>query len=224
MTDDPIAHRRAKQTMFDAVADVAKALGSGRRGEIVDVLGQGARSVEELADQIAQSVANTSHHLQVLARAGLVSRRREGTRIFYDLSSPRVVDLWAALRDVASAHVSGFEELVDAYLGDREGYEPLTRAELAARLGDPDLVVLDVRPMAEYTAGHIPGARSVPPEFVREVVKTLPDGADIVAYCRGPHCVFAIDAVRVLTSAGVSARHLEGGLPEWRREGRPVEE
>ena len=212
----------AKEEIFDGVASVAKALGSGRRGEVVDVLAQGERSVESLSIEISQSVANTSHHLQVLARAGLVRRRREGTHIYYQLSSERVADLWAALRDVASVHVSGFHDLVDAYLGDRESLEPVTRSELAGRLEDEDLVLLDVRPASEYAAGHIPSARSVPIEDIHELLQTLPDDAYIVAYCRGPHCVYALDAVRVLTAKGRMARRMEGGLPEWRRDGLPV--
>lgn len=213
---------QAKEQMFDGIASVAKALGSGRRGQVVDVLAQGERSVESLSIEISQSVANTSHHLQVLARAGLVRRRRDGTRIYYQLTSERVADLWAALRDVASTHVSGFHDLVDAYLGDRDSLEPVTRSELAGRLEDEDLVLLDVRPPSEYAAGHIPGARSVPVEHIHALLQTLPDDADIVAYCRGPHCVYALDAVRTLTAEGRLARVLEGGLPEWRRDGLPV--
>ena len=216
------ANHEAKEDMFDAIASVAKALGSGRRGEVVDLLAQGERSVESLSREISQSVANTSHHLQVLARAGLVRRRREGTRIYYQLSSGRVADLWAALRDVASLHVSGFSDLVEAYLGDREGLEPVTRSELASRLEAEDLVLLDVRPASEYAAAHIPGARSVPIEDIRGLIQTIPNDVDIVAYCRGPHCVYALDAVRMLTAEGRRARRLEGGLPEWRRDGLPV--
>ena len=213
---------QAKEQMFDGIASVAKALGSGRRGQVIDVLAQGERSVESLSIEISQSVANTSHHLQVLARAGLVRRRRDGTRIYYQLTSERVADLWAASRDVASTHVSGFHDLVDAYLGDRDSLEPVTRSELAGRLEDEDLVLLDVRPASEYAAGHIPGARSVPVEHIHALLQTLPDDADIVAYCRGPHCVYALDAVRTLTAEGRLARVLEGGLPEWRRDGLPV--
>ncbi len=218
----PELRHEAKAEMFDGVAAVAKALGSGRRGEVVDVLAQGERSVEALSIEISQSVANTSHHLQVLARAGLVQRRREGTHLYYQLSSERVADLWAALRDVASLHVSGFEDLVESYLGDRESLEPLTRSELASRLGDENLVLLDVRPASEYAAGHIPGARSVPIENIRELLEGLPDDTVVVAYCRGPHCVYALDAVRALNATGRRARRLDGGFPEWRRDGLPT--
>ena len=214
--------RRAKDALFDAFAEVAKALASGRRAEIVDVLAQGERSVEAVAEELGQSVANTSHHLRALARAGLVRTRRDGTRIFYALASERVSILWAALRDVAAEHVAGIERLADAYLGDRSGLEAITRKELAARLALGDVVVLDVRPGAEYQAGHIPGARSVPPGELRRNLAALPEGTEVVAYCRGPYCVYADDAVRELDRRGYRARRLEDGYPEWKRAGLPV--
>src|SRR5881628_1393136 len=152
----------AKAALFDAQASVAQALGNGRRAEIVDVLAQGERSVEELAGEISQSLANTSQHLHVLARAGLVRSRREGTRVYYRLASERVADLWAAVRDVAVRHVAEVSVLADEYLGERDGVEQVSAAELQERLARGDVVVLDVRPGAEYEAGHIAGARSAP--------------------------------------------------------------
>jgi rhodanese-related sulfurtransferase/DNA-binding HxlR family transcriptional regulator len=217
-----MSDRESKDALFAAFAEVAKALGSGRRAEIVDVLAQGERSVDEIAGEIDQSVSNTSHHLQALARAGLVSSRRDGTRLFYKLSSDRVGELWAALRDVAVEHVAGIERLADAYLGDRGGVEPISRRELAARLRRRDVVVIDVRPRREYESGHIPGARSMPPEEVRKRLRELPEGIEVVAYCRGPFCVYADDAVRALRRRGRSARRLEDGFPEWRRAGLAV--
>lgn len=214
--------RQAKGALFDAFAEVAKALASGRRTEIVDVLAQGERSVEAIAQELGQSVANTSHHLRALARAGIVRTRREGTRIFYALASERVSALWAALRDVAAEHVAGIEHLASAYLGDRAGLEAITRQELAARLQRGDVVVVDVRPDAEFRAGHIPGARSVPPAELRRSLAALPKGAEVVAYCRGPYCVYADDAVRELDRHGYRARRLEDGYPEWKRAGLPV--
>src|SRR4051812_35872015 len=154
--------REAKDALFDGFASVAKALASGRRAEIVDVLAQGERSVEEISAEIGQSVANTSHHLRAMARVGLLSTRREATRIVYRLASERVAELWSALRDVAVDHVAGIERLAGAYLGDRDGVEVIDREELAARLKRGEVFVLDVRPEAEYAAGHISGARSVP--------------------------------------------------------------
>jgi rhodanese-related sulfurtransferase/DNA-binding HxlR family transcriptional regulator len=214
--------RDAKDALYAAFADVAKALANGRRAEIVDVLAQGERSVDELAREIDQSVANTSHHLQALVRAGLLSSRRLGTRTIYALSSERVAELWVALRDVAIDHVAGIERLVDAYLGDRRGIEPITRRQLTARLRRRDVVVIDVRPHREYEAGHIPGARSMPPDEVRKRLHELPKDTEVVAYCRGPFCVYADDAVRVLQRRGVAARRLEDGFPEWRRAGLEV--
>ena len=214
--------REAKDALYDAFAEVAKALGSGRRAEIVDVLAQGERSVDEVAEVLGQSVANTSHHLRALARAGLVRTRRDGTRIFYALADERVAMLWATLRDVAAEHVAGIERLAHAYLGDRDGLEAITREELSDRLRRGDLVVLDVRPEAEFRSGHIAGARSVPVGELQRKLRTLPKEAEVVAYCRGPYCVYADDTVRALRRRGYRARRLEDGFPEWKRAGLPV--
>lgn len=213
----------AKAGLFDALASVARALGNGRRAEIVDVLAQGERSVDELAREISQSVANTSQHLQVLARAGLVCSRREGTRVFYRLASDRVEDLWTAVRDVAVRQVAEVSVLADEYLGEREGVEQLSAAELQQRLARGDVVVLDVRPQGEYRAGHIAGAQSAPLTSLDSIAEGLPRRREIVAYCRGPYCVYADDAVRLLRKRGLKARRLDIGYPEWRRAGLPVE-
>src|SRR5687768_9844033 len=144
--------RAAKDALFEGFADVAKALASGRRAEIVDLLAQGERSVDEIAEEIGQSVANTSHHLRAMAQAGLVATRRDGTRIYYALASDRVAELWSALRDVATDHVAGLERLAGAYLGDRDGIDVVNREELAARLKRGEVMILDVRPSAEFEA------------------------------------------------------------------------
>jgi rhodanese-related sulfurtransferase/DNA-binding MarR family transcriptional regulator len=217
-----MADRAAKDALFEGFAEVAKALASGRRAEIIDVLGQGERSVEDIAGELDQSVANTSHHLRALARAGLVTTRRDGTRIYYDLASERVGELWGALREVAAEHVAGLERLAGAYLGDRDGVETVDRDELAARLSRGEVLLLDVRPEAEYAAGHIAGARSVPIGELRRELRALPKDSDVVAYCRGPYCVYADDAVRELRRRGFRARRLVDGFPEWKRAGLPV--
>lgn len=210
-----------KAALFDGLAAAAKALASGRRAELVDVLAQGERSVEALAGEVGQSVANTSQHLQVLARAGLVTTRRSGNRVVYRLASDAVVELWAAVRDVASHHVAGIDRLAADYLGDRRDLEQIGRDELARRLDD-GVVVWDVRPAAEHEAGHVPGAVSVPPEEVERRLREVPEDVEVVAYCRGPFCVYADDAVRRLRAAGRRASRLEGGFPEWRLDGFPV--
>ena len=198
--------RVAKQALFDGFAEVAKALGSGRRAEIVDVLAQGERHVEEIAAEIDQSVANTSFHLRALAGVGLVATRRDGTRAYYRLASDEVAQLWAALCRVAAAHHA----------------EQVGRDELARRLRDGDVVVVDVRPSAEYAAGHVAGAMSVPIDRLAHQLATLRPDVEVVAYCRGPYCVFADEAVRLLRRRGRRARRLEDGFPEWRRAGLPA--
>jgi rhodanese-related sulfurtransferase len=218
-----MASASAKAALYDALASVAQALGSGRRAEIVDLLAQGERSVDEIAHEIGQSVANTSQHLQVLARAGLVRSRREGTRIFYRLASDRVGELWASVRDVAARHVAEIDGLAGEYLGERDGVEHLSAEELERRLARDQVVLLDVRPEQEYRAGHIAGARSAPLAELPFLLRRLPRRREIVAYCRGPYCVYADDAVRLLRARGLKARRLEVGFPEWRRAGLPVE-
>ncbi len=214
--------RQAKDALFDAFGEVAKALANGRRSELIDVLAQGERHVEELAAEIGQSVANTSFHLRVLATTGLVTTRRDGTRIYYRLASERVGELWAALRDVTAAHHEHLDDLAAAYLGDRDRLEQIGRDELAARIAAGDVVVVDVRPAAEYAVGHIAGARSIPLDELGAHVKELPAEVEVVAYCRGPYCVYADDAVRLLRRRGRPARRLEDGFPEWQRAELPV--
>jgi rhodanese-related sulfurtransferase len=217
-----VASGEAKAALFDGLASVAQALGSGRRAEIVDVLAQGERSVDELAGEISQSVANTSQHLQVLARAGLVRARREGTRSIYRLASDQVAELWASVREVAVRHLAEVSVLADDYLGARGEVEQISAVELERRLASGAVVVLDVRPEREYASGHIAGARSAPIDELDAIVEQLPRRREIVAYCRGPYCVYADDAVRLLRERGLKARRLDVGFPEWRREGRPV--
>jgi len=210
-----------KDALYDGFAAVGKAFASGRRAELIDVLSQGERSVEALAGEVGQSVANTSQHLQVLARAGLVRARRDGNRVMYELAGDAVAELWSAVRAVASQHLAGLERLASDYLGDRSDLEELSRAELARRLGK-GVIVWDVRPPAEFEAGHIAGAVSVPPGEVRRRLRSVPKDAQVVAYCRGPYCVYADDAVRELRATGRRAARLEDGYPEWKRAGLPT--
>jgi rhodanese-related sulfurtransferase/DNA-binding transcriptional ArsR family regulator len=213
----------SKAALFDAFASVAGALASGRRAEIVDLLAQGERSVEEVAQETGQSVAATSHHLRLLATSGLARSRRDGRRIYYSLASDRVAELWAAVRDVASRHVAEVSVLAEEYLGERGEVEQVTAAELVDRLARGNAVVLDVRPEPEFRAGHIAGARSAPIESLDELASRLPRRRQIVAYCRGPYCVYADDAVRLLRARGLKALRLDMGFPEWQRAGLPVE-
>jgi rhodanese-related sulfurtransferase/predicted transcriptional regulator len=218
-----MADRTAKTALFDEFARAAKALASGRRIELLDVLANGERTVEVLASEVGLTVANASQHLQVLRQAGLVATRREGTWIYYRLAAPEVFDLWRALRTLAASRLAEVERLAAAYLGARDELEPVTREELARRLQDgDDLVVLDVRPAAEYAAGHLPGAVSIPLAELRRRLAELPTDREIVAYCRGPYCAFAHEAVAVLREAGVLARRLEDGLPDWEAAGLAV--
>jgi rhodanese-related sulfurtransferase len=218
-----MADRVAKTALFDEFARAGRALASGRRLELLDVLANGERTVDALAGEVELSLANTSQHLQVLRQAGLVTSRREGTSVWYRLAAPEVFELWRALRTLASARVAEVERLAAAYLGARDQLEPVTREELARRLqgGDPPMV-LDVRPAAEHAAGHLPGAVSIPVGELRRRLAELPADREIVAYCRGPYCAFAHDAVALLREEGFTARRLEDGLPEWQAAGLAV--
>lgn len=217
-----VGSRVAKDALFEALASVTKALSSGRRAEIVDLLAQGERSVDDVAGELDQSVANTSHHLRTLARAGLVRTRREGTRVMYGLASDRVMQLWTVVRDVAAEHVAEVDRLARAYLGRRDGLHPISRRDLAERLRQGEVTVIDVRPAKEYETGHVAGARSLPISELKRRLNTVPRDAEVVAYCRGPYCVYADDAVRLLQRQGFEARRLEDGFPEWKRTGLPV--
>ena len=219
-----MANRVAKQALFDEFARVAKALASGRRAEVVDLLANGERSVESIASEIEMSVANASQHLQVLRRAGLVSSRRQGISIFYRLASPDVVKLWRSLQGVASDRVAEVDRLARVYTGDLNGVELLTKEELAKRLRrKDDLLVLDVRPEQEYAAGHVPGAVSIPVAELKRRLKELPKSKEIVAYCRGSFCAFAPEAARYLDKKGFRTYILDAGLPDWEAAGLPVE-
>jgi rhodanese-related sulfurtransferase/predicted transcriptional regulator len=203
----------AKTALFESIAVMGKAFASPRRLELLDLLAQGPRTVDQLAKASKQSTANASQHLQALHAAGLVSREREGNKIRYDLAGEDVLQLWLALRDTSAERLAEVERSARDYLG--EEVEAIDRTELLKRMRRRDVVVLDVRPSEEFEAGHIEGARSIPIDELRERLDELPKSREVIAYCRGPFCVMAHDAVHQLRSAGRSARRLEEGWPEW---------
>jgi rhodanese-related sulfurtransferase len=220
---DAAAHREFKDRLFGQFARVGKALASPKRLEIVDLLAQGERTVEEIARETAMSVASASQHLQVLKAARMVEARREGLYIHYRLADEDVFRTWQAVRALAESRLAELDGVVEAYLQDREELEAVDAAELMERLSDGNVVVLDVRPEEEYRAGHIPGALSVPVDALEAALQTLPRDQEMVAYCRGPYCVFSDEAVAFLRSRGYRARRLRQGLPDWRVAGMPVE-
>ncbi len=213
--------RHEKNALFEAIALMGKAFASPRRLELLDLLAQAPRTVDELARASDQSTANTSQHLQGLHAAGMVTRTREGTSVRYTLADDEVLSLWLALRDASRARLGEVERAARDYLG--EDVEAIGRVELIARMGRGDVVLVDVRPAHEYEAGHIKGARSIPLDELQERLAELPAGREVVAYCRGPFCAYAHDAVRRLRATGRSARRLAEGWPEWRLASKPTE-
>ncbi len=208
-----MADQAAKRALFEAVAVMGKALASPRRLELLDLLAQGPRTVDELARASGQSVANASQHLQALHAGGMTTRERIGARVRYALAGEDALRLWLTLRDASLNHLAEVERAAGNYLGDR--VETIDRAELAERLDRGEVVVVDVRPEEEYTAGHIDGARSIPLDELERRLDELPRNREIVAYCRGPFCAYAHEATRRLRAAGLAARRLEDGWPEW---------
>ena len=206
--------RREKDAVFEAIAVMGKAFASPRRLELLDLLAQAPRTVDELARASGQSTANASQHLQALHAAGMVTRTREGTSVRYALAGDEVLKLWLDLRGAAAARLAEVERAARDYLGD--DVDAIGRDELIKRLRRGDVVLVDVRPTEEFEAGHIEGARSIPIEELEERLAELPADREIVAYCRGPFCAYAHDAVRQLRAAGRDARRLEEGWPEWR--------
>jgi len=212
-----------KHDLFAQFARVGKALGNGNRLELIEHIAQGERSVDELAKVSGLTVANTSQHLQQLRQAGLVLCRKAGLKVFYRLSGDDVITLLDALRSVAERHVADVEKLVSTYLSVKDDLEPLPRKELLDRARDGLVTVLDVRPAEEYAAGHIAGAVNVPLSDLKQYLKGINPEQEIVAYCRGPHCLLAFDAVARLRKEGIKARRLEDGFPEWKIAGLPVD-
>jgi rhodanese-related sulfurtransferase/DNA-binding HxlR family transcriptional regulator len=206
--------RPQKDALFEAIAVMGKAFASPVRLELLDLLAQAPRTVDELARASGQSTANTSQHLQALHAAGLVERNREGTSVRYALAGEQALELWLALRQTSARQLAEVERAARDYLGDE--VEAIDRDELVRRLAGGDVVLIDVRPQEEFAAGHIDGARSVPIDELERRLAELPADREVVAYCRGPFCAYAHEAVRKLRAAGHEARRLEDGWPEWR--------
>jgi rhodanese-related sulfurtransferase len=216
-------HRLFKEAINEQFARIAKALANPHRFELIDLLAQGERSVEELANEVALSIASTSHHLQALRSAHLVTTRKEGLYVYYRLSDPTVFRLVQMIREVAEHQLAEVNRIVETYLGNRAELEPLTLNELATRLDDPELIILDVRPQVEYAQGHIAGARSIPIDELESRLSELPHEQEIVAYCRGPYCVFADEAVEILSKYGHRVRRVQEGYPDWMLANLPTE-
>ena len=212
-----------KQQLYLQFAEMAKALGHAHRLEILELLAQGERSVESLAERAGLSIGNASQHLRLMRQAGLLVSRRDGKRILYRLSDPAVLELTAALHRLAERNLGEVKSVLAGYFNQRDSMEPVSRKELSRRLRDGLVTVLDVRPPDEFAAGHLPNAINIPLRDLPRRVSKLPKKQEVVAYCRGPYCVFAFEAVAMLRSRGFEARRLEDGYPQWEAAGLPVE-
>lgn len=216
-------NRQFKDAIYEQLARIGKAMASSTRLELLDLLCQGPRTVESLAKQAGQSLANTSKHLRLLHSARLVETERDGTYVTYRLADDGVCDLYRGLRTVAESRLAEIEAITRDFLRSKDALEPVHGGELARRVSQGEVVVLDVRPRREYDAGHIPGAISVPLSELEHHLDTLPRDREIAAYCRGPYCVMSIDAVRILRDRGFDAVRLEDGVADWRARGLTVE-
>jgi rhodanese-related sulfurtransferase/DNA-binding transcriptional ArsR family regulator len=212
-----------KQQLYLQFAEMAKALGHAHRLEILELLAQGERSVESLAERAGLTIGNASQHLRLMRQAGLLVSRRDGKRILYRLSDPAVLDLTGALHRLAERNMGEVKSVLAGYFNKRDSMEPVSRKELSRRLRDGLVTVLDVRPPDEFAAGHLPNAINIPLRDLTRRVSTLPKKQGVVAYCRGPYCVLAFEAVAMLRSRGFEARRLEDGYPQWEAAGLPVE-
>ena len=217
-----MGQRAFKEQMYAQFARLGKALASPARLELLDLLAQGERPVEALALEAALSLANASAHLRVLHQARLVERRKEGLRVYYRLADPAVYRLWSALRQVGERQLAEIDRLVATYLTERETLEALSRDELHQRLAEGTAAVVDVRPAVEYRQGHIAGARSIPLDELAARLDELDPAQEVVAYCRGPYCVFADEAVALLRDRGYAATRYAEGYPEWAAAGLPI--
>lgn len=218
-----IDHRAFKNEIHEQFARIARAFANSHRLELVDVLAQGERSVEDLAQETALSVANASQHLQALKEAHLVATRKEGQRVYYRLSDPAVYRVVQDIHELAESQLAEVERIVHTYLSERASMEPVTLNELRARLQEPGLIILDVRPALDYEQGHIAGARSIPLDELEARLSELAPEQEVIAYCRGTCCVFADDAVALLTERGYRARRMQQGFPDWQISHFPTE-
>jgi rhodanese-related sulfurtransferase len=214
--------RAFKEQLYGQFARLGKALASASRLELLDLLAQGERSVEALAREAGLSIANASAHLHVLSGAQLTTSRKEGLRVYYRLADPAVVRLWQALREAGERQLADIDRLVQTFLTERQQLEAISRDELQARIAGSKAIVLDVRPTLEYRQGHIAGARSIPVDELEGRIAELDPGTDVVAYCRGPYCVYADEAVTILVARGFRAVRYDEGYPDWAAAGLPV--
>ncbi len=213
-----------KQDLFAQFARVGKAMSNGNRLELLEFIAQGERSVDELARISGLSVANTSQHLQQLRQAGLVVSTKKGLKVFYRISGDDVIELFNSLRNVAERHLAEVQRLVNAFLMVKDNLEPVPATELLDRVRNDLVTVLDVRPPEEYQSGHVPGAINIPLSELEKHLDELDAEQEVVAYCRGPHCVLAFDAIAQLREKGFKAHRLQDGFPEWKASGLPVEQ
>jgi rhodanese-related sulfurtransferase/DNA-binding transcriptional ArsR family regulator len=218
-----MSSQNPKRTMFEYLAAVARSLGSGHRIELLELLAQTERSVEELAGLSGLTIANASQHLQQLRRFGLVEARRDGKRVIYKLADLEVVVLLGALSRVTQRNVGAVEKVLNSYFRERDQLEPVSRKELLRRMRDGLVTLIDTRPAEEFSAGHLPGAINLPLSELKRRLRELPREQEIVAYCRGPYCVLSYEAVAELRKRGFKASRLEDGYPEWKAAGMPVE-
>jgi rhodanese-related sulfurtransferase/DNA-binding transcriptional ArsR family regulator len=218
-----MAHREFKDALYAEFARIGKAVANPHRLEFLDLLAQREWSVEQLANETGLTVANASQHLQILRAAKLVTVRRDGLYAYYRLADDRAYRLWQAIRELGEVRLAEIDMIVRTFLGNRDGMEPIDALTLLGRIHDDDLVVLDVRPVEEFQAGHLPGARSIPVAELEARLGELRPDQEIVAYCRGPYCVYADEAVELLTARGYIARRFTHGFPDWQVAGLPVE-
>ena len=215
--------REFKDLIFQQFANIATAFASPKRLEIIDILLQGEKAVETLSKQISSTFANTSRHLQILKNARLVESRREGVRIYYRIADDRVFKCWKGLQLLAESQVAEIREVLKNFLEERKAMKTISKDELWSRVQSNDVVVIDVRPVEEFTNGHIPGAISIPLAELKDRLNEIPNDQEIVAYCRGPYCVLSPDAIKILKNEGYEVLRLEESLPEWKSAGLPVE-